>query len=119
MPPPIAKIDITRNRLGISCGGCDEEGDFGATLAGASLAAGTATAADLPRGPTPYYANPAPVGYNWMGAYVGANVGYEWGKISNTAIEPNGFLGGLQAGYNWQTGQFVLGAETDHPGDRR
>ena len=40
-------------------------------------------------------------------------VGYEWGKVTNSAIEPNGFLGGVQAGYNWQSGQFVLGAETD------
>jgi outer membrane immunogenic protein len=83
------------------------------TLAAASFAAGTAAAADLPRGPTPYYANPAPVGYNWMGPYVGANVGYEWGKVTDSAIEPNGFLGGLQAGYNWQSGQFVVGGETD------
>lgn len=26
-------------------------------------------------------------------------------------VNPRGFLGGLQAGYNWQTGNFVLGAE--------
>ena len=27
-----------------------------------------------------------------------------------------GFIGGGQAGYNWQTGAFVLGVETDFDG---
>ena len=71
----------------------------------ASLAvAGAAVAADLPRGPTPYYSNPAPSVYNWGGFYAGANLGYEWGKVTNIAINPNGIIGGLQAGYNWQSG---------------
>lgn len=77
--------------------------------------AGAATAADLPRGPVPYYTSPAPVGvYNWGGFYAGVNVGYDWGKISNSGgVQPSGIAGGLQAGYNWQWGQFVLGGETD------
>ena len=80
----------------------------------ASLAvAGAAVAADLPRGPTPYYSNPAPSVYNWGGFYAGANLGYEWGKVTNIAINPNGIMGGLQAGYNWQSGAFVFGGETD------
>ncbi|GLS19530.1 hypothetical protein GCM10007874_25470 [Labrys miyagiensis] len=29
------------------------------------------------------------------------------------SIDPRGALGGLQAGYNWQTGNFVLGGEAD------
>ena len=55
----------------------------------------------------------APPAYNWAGAYAGVNVGYEWGKVTNTAINPSGLEGGLQAGYNWQSGQFVFGGETD------
>ncbi|HET9159451.1 MAG TPA: outer membrane protein [Caulobacteraceae bacterium] len=80
----------------------------------AVLMAGAASAADLGRGPAPYYA-PAPMGggYNWGGFYAGVNAGYEWGKVSNTSGNPSGLAGGIQGGYNWQNGQFVYGAETD------
>lgn len=81
--------------------------------AGMVVAAGAATAADLPRGPTPYYSAPASAGYNWGGFYAGVNAGYQWGKITNSSIDPSGLAGGLQAGYNWQYGQFVFGGETD------
>jgi outer membrane immunogenic protein len=81
------------------------------------LGCGTAAAADLPPGPTPYYANPTPyTGYNWTGAYVGLNAGYQWGKVTNSALDPDGFAGGLQGGYNWQSGQFVFGGEADFQG---
>jgi outer membrane immunogenic protein len=83
------------------------------TVAGLAVAASAAAAADLPRGPTPYYSAPAPVVYNWSGFYAGANVGYEWGKATSTPTDPSGIAGGLQAGYNWQSGQFVFGGETD------
>src|SRR5208282_823800 len=67
-----------------------------------------------PGGPTPYYSAPAPSGlYNWSGPYAGLNVGYEWGRITNTAGSPSGLAGGGQVGYNWQSGQFVFGGETD------
>lgn len=83
------------------------------TMAAVAVAAGAATAADLPRGPAPY-SSPAPVAlYNWTGPYAGLNAGYQWGTITNSKVEPSGLLGGLQAGYNWQSGQFVFGAETD------
>jgi len=82
------------------------------TVASLVVAAGTATAADLPRSSAPYY-SPAPAVYNWGGAYAGLNVGYEWGRITNSSISPSGLEGGLQAGYNWQSGQFVFGGETD------
>jgi outer membrane immunogenic protein len=76
-------------------------------------AAGVAAAADLPRGSSPYYA-PAPAGiYNWSGFYAGVNLGYEWGKVTNSSINPSGVAGGAQVGYNWQSGQFVFGGETD------
>jgi outer membrane immunogenic protein len=87
---------------------------FAASLTAMVVAAGAAVAADLPRGPAPYYSAPAMSGlYNWSGPYAGLNIGYEWGKVTNTAGEPSGLMGGGQLGYNWQSGQFVFGAETD------
>ena len=81
--------------------------------AAAVLMAGAASAADLPRGPAPYYSPSPAAGYNWAGAYAGLNLGYEWGKVSNSAGNPSGIMGGGQVGYNWQNGQFVFGGETD------
>ena len=82
-------------------------------LAGAALAvtlAAPATAADMSRG----YSAPAPYSaFSWAGLYAGANLGYEFGSVSNSGASPNGFMGGLQVGYNWQTGQFVHGLESD------
>jgi outer membrane immunogenic protein len=75
-----------------------------------------AVAADL--GPAPYHAAPmyAPASiqtYSWMGPYLGFNAGYQWGNVTNTPTSPSGFAGGVQGGYNFQSGQFVFGAETD------
>jgi outer membrane immunogenic protein len=84
---------------------------FAISLA-AVTSAGSAAAADLPRGPSPYY-YPPPVVYNWNGFYGGLNVGYEWGKVTSSGFNPSGIAGGGQIGYNWQVGQFVFGAETD------
>jgi len=86
---------------------------FTATGAAVAIAAGAALAADLPRGPAPYY-NPPPASvYNWSGVYAGLNLGYGWGKVTNTGANPSGILGGGQIGVNWQSGQFVYGAEAD------
>jgi outer membrane immunogenic protein len=87
----------------------------GLTLTAMLAVSGAAAAADLPRGN--YYA-PPPVAsvYNWRGWNVGVNGGYEWGDITNNGAEPSGLMGGLQLGYNWQFGQFVIGAETDIQG---
>jgi len=74
------------------------------------------------------FAGPASA-QNWSGFYVGGSAGYGWGK-ADTNIEPigpvptvvdpstlkprpNGGLLGLQAGYNWQNGNLVFGAEAD------
>ncbi|HXZ45385.1 MAG TPA: porin family protein, partial [Pseudolabrys sp.] len=54
-----------------------------------AAATGTALAADLPRGPAPYYPPPASV-YNWTGFYAGLNLGYEWGKVTSSSIDPSG-----------------------------
>lgn len=63
--------------------------------------------------------------HNWTGFYVGAHVGYGWGtadsNISNTAgtrnepttSDPDGFIAGGQAGFNYQTGRLVFGIEGD------
>lgn len=87
-----------------------------ALLAATAVAAmaGAALAADLPRGPVPYYSTtPAATGFSWARWYVGGNVGYEWAKVPGSLGNPKGVAGGLQGGYNWQWGQFVLGGETD------
>jgi outer membrane immunogenic protein len=85
------------------------------TALGAALSVamgGLALGADLPA--SSYYTAPAPLNaYSWIGPYIGANLGYEWGEVSNNPTRPSGLAGGLQAGYNWQFGQFVAGAETD------
>jgi outer membrane immunogenic protein len=78
----------------------------------ATMTASAAAAADMPRS-APYYAPAAPAGFNWTGGYVGVNLGYAWGKVTNSNVSPSGLEGGVQGGYNWQSGQFVYGAETD------
>jgi outer membrane immunogenic protein len=81
----------------------------------AALIASPASAADLyGRAPGPAYAAAPFNGYNWNGAYVGANLGYQWGKVTNWGnAAPSGVMGGGQVGYNWQSGVFVFGLETD------
>ena len=78
----------------------------------AAMAGGAAWAADLPS--SPYYPAPAPMGsYSWTGPYLGANLGYEWGSVSNNPTRPSGAAGGIQGGYIWQSGRFVFGGEGD------
>jgi len=98
---------------------------------------GAASAADLPirKGPpvAPVYVPPA---FTWTGFYVGVNAGYGWannnhndnllpfGAVPTGGFFPvlsgdsnrGGFLGGVQAGYNFQFtpgAGFVLGVEAD------
>lgn len=92
-----------------------------------ALAAGSALAADLPARTVAPIA-PAPLAYNWTGFYVGAHAGYAWhsgdfqmngpfaaqlGYPAKSATSPAGFIGGFQAGYNYQINQIVVGAEAD------
>jgi outer membrane immunogenic protein len=75
----------------------------------ATLPVGPAFAADASRVPFHYTIS----AYSWSGPYLGVNLGYQWGTTSNNPTRPSGVAGGGQAGYNWQTGQFVLGGEAD------
>ncbi|MCK1709573.1 MULTISPECIES: outer membrane protein [unclassified Bradyrhizobium] len=85
--------------------------------AAALVAAGwtaSADAADLNYGQrAPYTVNQPLNAYSWAGPYLGANVGYEWGSVDNNPAKPSGFVGGVQAGYNFQNGPWVFGVEGD------
>ncbi|MFL4992387.1 MULTISPECIES: outer membrane protein [Microvirga] len=84
------------------------------------LASG-AMAADLPsrRAPAPIIAA-VPV-FTWTGFYVGVNAGYGWNANDSITVggvrfdldDEGGFVGGAQAGYNYQIGSFVVGLEGD------
>jgi outer membrane immunogenic protein len=50
---------------------------------------------------------------SWAGPYLGGNLGYAWGSVANNPTKPSGFVGGVQAGYNWQNGSWVFGVEGD------
>src|SRR6201996_4999303 len=92
----------------------------------------SALAADLPA--RTYTKAPVMVdpGYNWSGFYIGGNVGYSWGRSSDTTTYTNGagatlftaagssnldgVVGGGQIGYNGQTQNGVGGLEADIQG---
>lgn len=86
---------------------------FGACLLVPSLGA----AADLPRPPykAPPLLSPTPV-FSWTGFYIGPHIGYGWDRLSGGGDErtASGFLGGVQAGYNYQIGRFVIGIEGEY-----
>jgi opacity protein-like surface antigen len=77
-----------------------------------------------------------PAVHNWSGFYAGLNAGIAWGSFNpvtstapdgvigtlttplvnaagNQAARPFGFGGGVQGGYNWQSGNWVAGIEGD------
>ncbi len=85
-----------------------------------------AVAADLPASVSAPKADEAV--YDWSGFYAGALVGYgvgasgaegEASSFDGSApddradVDPEGFLGGAVAGYNWQFKQFVYGLEAE------
>jgi outer membrane immunogenic protein len=78
----------------------------------------------MPRKGPPVPATQAP--WNWAGLYLGGHLGAGWGTKEQTIVfdvahagaadsshTVNGFLGGVQAGYNWQHGRLVLGLEAE------
>ena len=104
-------------------------------LAIAAVLSFTATteAADLAVKPMYTKAVMSPVSaYNWSGFYVGAHIGGGWSDkdwcrngVGNNgcalpipgqnfaSVDPSGWLGGIQGGYNWQFNRFVVGIEGD------
>jgi outer membrane immunogenic protein len=101
--------------------------------AAVAFASTSAIAADL-AGPSFSSILPSAVqslkpGFVWTGVYVGGNVGLSYGERqgqfgSDTVVSELGgwvrpkddfqtFIGGAQAGYNWQTGLLVFGVEGD------
>jgi len=84
-----------------------------AALAAAGWTA-SAEAADMNYGGrAPYTVNQPLNAYSWAGPYLGGNIGYEWGSVDHNAAKPSGFVGGVQAGYNFQNGPWVFGIEGD------
>jgi outer membrane immunogenic protein len=84
----------------------------GAAVIAAVITTSVATAADISRNPYPYAA-PAYAGYSWVGPYLGLTLGTQWGLVTHSSAKPFGVEGGIEGGYNWQTGQFVYGIEGD------
>ena len=71
----------------------------------------------------PVYSTPAATpSYNWSGPYVGANFGGGWtsGSLNIPGNNFYGgiteFIGGVEAGYNFLAGHFLLGVEGDFDG---
>lgn len=54
------------------------------------------------------------LGGDWTGAYVGGQYGYADMESSTNALNGNGFLGGLHAGYQLDYGSYVVGGEFDY-----
>jgi outer membrane immunogenic protein len=89
---------------------------LGAVALSAAVWAASARAADLYGSRAPYTVNQPLNMYSWAGPYLGGNLGYGWGSVDNNPTKPSGFVGGVQAGYNFQTGQagqWVFGLEGD------
>ena len=72
---------------------------------------------------------PVATSFNWGGAYIGGQIGYGWGTTgfsgnsSDTGefgldgISSDGILGGIYAGYNFDTGtNLILGVDGDFTG---
>lgn len=103
---------------------------FLGTVAAALLLSSGAFAADAVfSGDSVPTAAPAAPAFDWTGAYFGVNAGYGGGKLkphfyaydnefdeyldASASASASGFVGGVQAGYNFQSGSMVYGVETD------
>ena len=101
---------------------------IGVFVAAALGLSGAAYAADLPVPVEEVPFVPTVEAFTWTGAYVGANLGYTWGRDDDVGLfdeenggfqgeigtlNPDGVFGGVQLGYNQQFDRFVGGVETD------
>lgn len=85
-------------------------------MVSASAFAATAADAIIPTEEAPLVSS-----FSWTGFYVGVQGGYGFGSADHTFdngapsddSDPDGFLGGVHVGYNYQMDQFVFGAEAD------
>jgi outer membrane immunogenic protein len=116
----------------------DEGGVSMKLLLVTALIAGSAVAARAADLRVPVKAPVVAPAYSWAGPYVGFQAGYGWSNDLKVAAVPNapfandfsgttafiaanhpsgltldGFTGGVQAGYNWQSGNLVYGVEAD------
>jgi outer membrane immunogenic protein len=84
---------------------------------------GVASAADMAVKARPVV---APLMYNWSGCYIGGNIGGGWSRMDTTRVlqdpaipalanygreNDSGFIGGGQAGCDFQTGNLVFGVQ--------
>jgi outer membrane immunogenic protein len=96
------------------------------TAVSITAVSGSAMAADLSRPPpAPAYKAPPMVPiFSWTGLYIGGNLGGAWGHgtvtdIFNPGVSFGGnsnngvFIGGGQAGFNYQVSNIVFGVEGD------
>lgn len=86
-----------------------------ASAAALALSVSTGFAADLPAYEPPAEAVVAVPSFTWTGAYVGAQAGYSFGNTNIRRNDPEGFVVGGYAGYNFQfdNSPVVAGVETD------
>jgi outer membrane immunogenic protein len=94
-----------------------------AALASSVLSPFTLAAQAADQAPV-FKALPSQPAYSWTGFYGGLNAGYSGGNVpfdqmwasvpaTSGTLDPGGFLGGAQFGYNYQTGPLLLGIEAD------
>lgn len=125
-----ANYRVVRERVPRAHTGCVLNKSLIGIAAIAVTISAPALAADIP-----LKAPPAPV-CTWCGFYIGINGGGDWGASnfnwnlapgfidpaafiagrtagSINTFRPEGFTGGGQIGYNWQSGQAVYGLEAD------
>src|ERR1051325_183369 len=106
-------------------------------IAGAGVlwmaAVSSAGAADIPAAPVVKAPVAVPAAQSWYGFYIGANGGYAWGNNSveftpdafygpfllgagvpgSLASKPQGWLGGITNGSNYQFNNLVIGLDSD------
>ena len=129
VPGRLGMRPATRSMIGQ---GIEMKKLFLATTAILALSAGSASAADLSRPVYKAAPPPPPACAQFGGFYVGGYGGagyydHKWNdrdawtselsddlQRSNVSTQKTGFIGGVQGGYNWQTGCTVFGLQADY-----